>query len=82
MALETAAILEVLKTRYTEVVKQVNELNNTRVKIEGAIDVLQQIEDSKEEEAQAADKSDNDEDEGSSIDVESSEGTDSSESDS
>ena len=82
MALENAAILEELKTRYTEIVKQVNELNNTRVKIEGAIDVLQQIEDSKEEEAQAADKSDNDEDEGSSIDVESSEGTDSSESDS
>ena len=82
MALENAAILEELKTRYTEVVKQVNELNNTRVKIEGAIDVLQQIEDSKEEEAQAADKSDNDEDEGSSIDGESSEGTDSNESDS
>ena len=82
MALENAAILEELKKRYTETVKQVNELNNTRVKIEGAIDVLQQIEDSKEEEAQAADKSDNDEDEGSSIDVESSEGTDSSESDS
>ena len=82
MALENAAILEELKTRYAEVVKQVNELNNTRIKIEGAIDVLQQIEDSKEEEAQAADKSDNDEDEGSSIDVESSEGTDSSESDS
>ena len=82
MALENAAILEELKTRYAEVVKQVNELNNTRIKIEGAIDVLQQIESSKEEEAQAADKSDNDEDEGSSIDVESSEGTDSSESDS
>ena len=82
MALENAAILEELKKRYAETVKQVNELNNTRVKIEGAIDVLQQIEDSKEEEAQAADKSDNDEDEGSSIDVESSEGTDSSESDS
>ena len=82
MALENAAILEELKKRYTETVKQVNELNNTRVKIEGAIDVLQQIEDSKEEEAQAADKSDNDEDEGSSIDGESSEGTDSNESDS
>ena len=82
MALENAAILEELKKRYTETVKQVNELNNTRIKIEGAIDVLQQIEDSKEEEAQAADKSDNDEDEGASIDVESSEGTDSSESDS
>tara|TARA_Y100000766_G_scaffold222337_1_gene194635 strand:+ start:42 stop:290 length:249 start_codon:yes stop_codon:yes gene_type:complete len=82
MALENAAILEELKKRYTETVKQVNELNNTRVKIEGAIDVLQQIEDSKEEEAQAADKSDSDEDAGSSSDGESSEGTDSNESDS
>ena len=82
MALENAAILEELKTRYTEVVKQVNELNNTRVKIEGAIDVLQQIEDSREQEAQAADKSDSDVGEESSIDVESSEGTDSNESDS
>ena len=82
MALENTAILEELKERYTTVVKQLNELTNTRIKIEGAIDVLQQIESSKEEEAQAADKSDNDEDEGSSIDVESSEGTDSSESDS
>ena len=82
MALENAAILEELKTRYAEVVKQVNELNNTRIKIEGAIDVLQQIESSKEEEAQAADKSDSDVGEESSIDVESSEGTDSNESDS
>ena len=82
MALENAAILEELKKRYTETVKQVNELNNTRVKIEGAIDVLQQIEDSKEEEAQDADKSDSDVGEESSIDGESSEGTDSNESDS
>ena len=82
MALENAEVLSELKERYTTIVEQLNELSNTRVKIQGAIDVLQQIEDSKEEEAQAADKSDNDEDEGSSIDVESSEGTDSSESDS
>ena len=81
MALENAAILEELKERYTNITKQLNELSNTRIKIEGAIDVLQQIESSKEEEAQAADKSDNDEDEGSSIDVESSEGTDSSDGD-
>ena len=51
MALENAAILEELKTRYTDVAKQINELNNTRIKIEGAIDVLQQIEDSKAQEA-------------------------------
>ena len=82
MALENAAILEELKKRYAETVKQVNELNNTRIKIEGAIDVLQQIEDSKEEEAQDADKSDSDVGEESSIDGESSEGTDSNESDS
>ena len=82
MALENAAILEELKKRYAETVKQVNELNNTRIKIEGAIDVLQQIEDSKEQEAQAADKSDSDEDAGSSSDGESSEGSDSSDGDS
>ena len=82
MALENATILEELKTRYTDVAKQINELNNTRIKIEGAIDVLQQIEDSKEQEAQAADKSDSDEDAGSSSDVESSEGSDSSDGDS
>ena len=82
MALENAAILEELKERYTNITKQLNELSNTRIKIEGAIDVLQQIEDSKEQEAQAADKSDSDEDAGSSSDGESSEGTDSNESDS
>ena len=82
MALENAAILEELKKRYAETVKQVNELNNTRIKIEGAIDVLQQIEDSKEEEAQDADKSDSDVGEESSVDGESSEGNDSSDGDS
>ena len=82
MALENAAILEELKKRYTETVKQVNELNNTRVKIEGAIDVLQQIEDSKEQEAQAATKSESVVDEGSSVDGEPSDGTDSSDGDS
>tara|TARA_E500000081_G_scaffold25893_1_gene29705 strand:- start:364 stop:627 length:264 start_codon:yes stop_codon:yes gene_type:complete len=82
MALENAAILEELKKRYTETVKQVNELNNTRVKIEGAIDVLQQIEDSKEQEAQAATKIEGDVGEGSSIDGEPSEGSDSNDGDS
>ena len=57
MALENAAILEELKERYSGIIKQLNELSNTRIKIEGAIDVLQQIEDSKAEEAQAATKS-------------------------
>ena len=76
MALENAAILDELKKRYTEIAKQINELTNTRIKIEGAIDVLQQIEDSKEKEAQAATKSEGDVGEESSIDGESSEGND------
>tara|TARA_B100000131_G_scaffold213101_1_gene204885 strand:- start:273 stop:521 length:249 start_codon:yes stop_codon:yes gene_type:complete len=82
MALETATVLEELKERYANVVKQLNDLSNTRIKIEGAIDVLQQIEDSKAEEAQAATKSEGDVGEGSSIDGESSDGSDSVESES
>ena len=78
MALENAAILEELKTRYTEVVKQLNELSNTRIKIEGAIDVLQQIEDSKAEEAQDATKSESVVGESDGADGEPSEGSDSS----
>ena len=57
MALENAEVLSELKERYTTIVEQLNELSNTRVKIQGAIDVLQQIEDSKEQEAQDATKS-------------------------
>ena len=57
MALENAAILEELKERYKNITNQLNELSNTRIKIEGAIDVLQQIEDSKAQEAQDATKS-------------------------
>ena len=41
MALENAAILEELKERYKTLTSQLNELSNTRIKIEGAIDVLQ-----------------------------------------
>ena len=82
MALETATVLEELKERYANVVKQLNELSNTRIKIEGAIDVLQQIEDSKAEEAQAATKSEGDVGEESSVDGEPPVGTDSSDGDS
>ena len=76
MALENAAILEELKERYKTIVTQLNELSNTRIKIEGAIDVLQQIEDSKAQEAQDATKSEGDVGEESSVDGESSEGID------
>ncbi len=82
MALENAAILEELKGRYTNITSQLNELSNTRIKIEGAIDVLQQIEDSNAAEAQAATKSEGDVGEESSIDGESSGGSDSTNSDS
>ena len=77
MALENAEVLSELKERYTNIVEQLNELSNTRIKIQGAIDVLQQIEDSKAQEAQAATKSEGDVGEESSVDGESSEGTDS-----
>ena len=77
MALENAEVLNELKERYTTIVEQLNELSNTRIKIQGAIDVLQQIEDSKEQEAQAATKSEVVVDEGSSVDGEPSVGTDS-----
>ena len=78
MALENAAILEELKERYTNINKQLNELSNTRIKIEGAIDVLQQIEDSKAQEAQDATKSEGVVGESDGADGEPSEGSDSS----
>ena len=82
MALETATVLEELKERYANVVKQLNELSNTRIKIECAIDVLQQIEDSKDVEAQDATKSEGVVGESDGADIESSEGSDSSDGDS
>ena len=82
MALETATVLEELNERYANVVKQLNELSNTRIKIEGAIDVLQQIEDSKAQEAQDATKSEGVVGESDGADGEPSEGSDSSDGDS
>ena len=76
MALENAAILSELKERYTTIVEQLNELSNTRIKIQGAIDVLQQIEDSKAQEAQDATKSEGDVGDESSVDGEPPVGTD------
>ena len=82
MALENAAILAELKERYTSISKQLNELSNTRTKIEGAIDVLQQIEDSKAAEAQDATKSESVVGESDGADGEPSDGSDSSDGDS
>ena len=82
MALENAEVLSELKERYTTIVEQLNELSNTRVKIQGAIDVLQQIEDSKEQEAQDATKSESVVGESDGADSEPSIGNDSSDGDS
>ena len=82
MALENAAILAELKERYKTLTSQLSELSNTRIKIEGAIDVLQQIEDSKAEEAQAATKSESVVGESDGADGEPPVGSDSSDGDS
>ena len=50
MALENATVLENLKSQLQEVTQKLNELTETRVKLLGAVDVLEQIEDSKKEE--------------------------------
>ena len=49
MALENAIVLENLKSQLKEVTGQLNNLNETRIKLLGAIDVLEQIEESKVE---------------------------------
>ena len=82
MALDNAEVLSELKERYANTVKQLNELSNTRIKLEGAIDVLQQIEDSKAEEAQDATKSESVVGESDGADGETPVGSDSSDGDS
>ena len=82
MALENAEVLSELKERYKTGVDQLNELSNTRIKIQGAIEVLQQIEDSKAEEAQAATKSESVVGESDGADGEPPVGSDSSDGDS
>ena len=49
MALDNATVLENLKSQLKEVTGQLYTLNETRVKLLGAIDVLEQIEESKVE---------------------------------
>ena len=50
MALDNATVLANLKTQLEEVTKQINTAEITRFKLTGAIDVLEQIEDSIEAE--------------------------------
>ena len=52
MALDNATVLENLKSQLKEVSGKLNELNETRIKLLGAIDVLEQIEESKVEPVQ------------------------------
>ena len=55
MALKNEEVLENLKNQLEEVTKQLNTLTETRIKLLGAVDVLEQIEDSKKEDAVSAD---------------------------
>ena len=52
MALDNATVLGNLKSQLTEVSTKLNELTETRLKLLGAIDVLEQIEESKTEPVQ------------------------------
>ena len=47
MALDNPTVLENLKSQLKEVAGKLNELTETRLKLLGAIDVLEQIEESK-----------------------------------
>ena len=52
MALSNGEVLGNLKSQLKEVSGKLNELNETRLKLLGAIDVLEQIEESKTEPVQ------------------------------
>ena len=52
MALDNATVLGNLKSQLKEVSGQLNQLTETRMKLLGAIDVLEQIEESKTEPVQ------------------------------
>ena len=52
MTLDNATVLGNLKSQLTEVSAKLNELTETRMKLLGAIDVLEQIEESKTEPVQ------------------------------
>ena len=49
MALENAEVLENLRTQLKDITVQLNTLTETRMKLLGAVDVLEQIEQSIEE---------------------------------
>jgi hypothetical protein len=56
MALENNEVLQNLATQLEQVTEQLNTLTNTRIRLLGAIDVLQQIENSKLEDDDTPDE--------------------------
>ena len=50
MALENSEVLQNLTVQFEQVTEQISTLTNTRIRLLGAIEVLQQIENSKTEE--------------------------------
>jgi len=60
MALENGEVLQNLTAQLEQVTEQLNSLTNTRVRLLGAIEVLQQIEESKKEESAPAEVSETD----------------------
>ena len=60
MALENSEVLQNLTTQLEQITEQLNSLTNTRVRLLGAIEVLQQIEQSKKEESAPAEVSETD----------------------
>ena len=54
MALENSEVLQNLTTQLEQITEQLNSLTNTRIRLLGAIEVLQQIEQSKIEETKVS----------------------------
>ena len=54
MALENIEVLQNLTVQLEQVTEQVNSLTNTRIRLLGAIEVLQQIENSRIEETEVS----------------------------
>ena len=54
MALENSEVLQNLTAQLEQITEQLNSLTNTRVRLLGAIEVLQQIEQSKTEQTEVS----------------------------
>jgi len=54
MALENSEVLQNLTTQFEQVTEQIATLTNTRIRLLGAIEVLEQIQQSKTEETEVS----------------------------